>query len=344
MPKRLKVRIHCFILLISGILITPALAQEFEVPRTEWGVPDFQAVWKHISIIPFERPRELGEKRFYTEEEALEIEMAEQQRFDEDNEPLDPNRPPPEVAESLPPIGNYDLFWREDAQFIPTINGEMRTSAIIDPPNGRMPEIMPGVMEEVRARRANLPGRNDGPEGRGLPERCLVGFGPTAGPVMQPVIYNSNLQFIQSPGYVTIVAEMVHDARIVKITDQRDPAAEAAATVQEKWMGDSIGHWDGDTLVVETKYFNDWHTLRGLPVDNLTVTETFRRETENKLIYGFRVSDSSVFASDFYGEYPLSRLDENLYEYACHEGNYGMVGILAGARQLERQAVQESGQ
>ncbi|MCH2323233.1 MAG: hypothetical protein MK317_00880, partial [Pseudomonadales bacterium] len=157
MPKRLKVRIHCFILLISGILITPALAQEFEVPRTEWGVPDFQAVWKHISIIPFERPRELGEKRFYTEEEALEIEMAEQQRFDEDNEPLDPNRPPPEVAESLPPIGNYDLFWREDAQFIPTINGEMRTSAIIDPPNGRMPEIMPGVMEEVRARRANLP-------------------------------------------------------------------------------------------------------------------------------------------------------------------------------------------
>ena len=151
MPKRLIVRTYCFGLLITGILITPALAQEYEVPLTEWGVPDFQAVWKHTSIIPFERPRELGEKRFYTEEEALEIEMAEQQRFDEDNEPLDPNRPPPEVAESLPPIGNYDLFWREDAQFIPTINGEMRTSAIIDPPNGRIPEIMPGVMEEVRS-------------------------------------------------------------------------------------------------------------------------------------------------------------------------------------------------
>ena len=174
MPKRLIVRTHCFGLLITGILTTPALAQEYEVPRTEWGVPDFQAVWKHTSIIPFERPRELGEKRFYTEEEALEIEMAEQQRFDEDNEPLDPNRPPPEVAESLPPIGNYDLFWREDAQFIPTINGEMRTSAIIDPPNGRIPEIMPGVMEKLRARRANLPGRNDGPEGRGLPELSLI--------------------------------------------------------------------------------------------------------------------------------------------------------------------------
>ena len=108
------------------VITSPALAQDYEIPRTEWGVPDFQAVWKHSSIIPFERPRELGEKRFYTEEEALAIEQAEQQRFDEDNEPLDPDRPPPEVASSLPPIGNYDLFWREDAQFIPTINGEMR--------------------------------------------------------------------------------------------------------------------------------------------------------------------------------------------------------------------------
>lgn len=325
---------------LCSCFATGAVAQDYEVPRTEWGVPDLRAVWKHTTIMPFERPRELGEKRFYSEAEAIELERAEQQRFDEANEPLDPNRPPPEAAESLPPIGNYDLFWREDAQFIPTINGEMRTSAIIDPPNGRMPEIMPGVMQELRARRENRPGPNDGPEGRGLPERCLVGFGPTAGPVMMPVIYNSNLQFVQSPGYVTIVAEMVHDARIIKITDEHNPAAEA----QKKWMGDSIGRWEGDTLVVQTKYFNDWHTLRGFPTDNLTVTETFRREANNKLIYGFRVNDPSVFASDFYGEYPLSRLDENLYEYACHEGNYGMIGILAGARQLERQAADESGQ
>ncbi|NKB34955.1 MAG: hypothetical protein GKR91_17805 [Pseudomonadales bacterium] len=344
MPRRFPLRSIRFAALVAGVIAAPAIAQDYEVPRTEWGVPDLQAVWKHTSIIPFERPRELGEKRFYTEEEALEIERAEQARFDEDNEPLDPDRPAPVVAESLPPIGNYDLFWREDAQFIPTINGEMRTSAIIDPPNGRMPEIMPGVMERVRARCANLPGRNDGPEGRGLPERCLVGFGPTAGPVMMPVIYNSNLQFVQSPGYVTIVAEMVHDARIIKITDQRDPGSEAAAEAHEKWMGDSIGHWDGDTLVVETQYFNDWHSLRGMPVDNLTVTETFHRETDNKLVYGFRVSDPSVFASDFYGEFPLSLLEENLYEYACHEGNYGMIGILAGARALERQAAEESGQ
>tara|TARA_B100000902_G_scaffold397032_1_gene459615 strand:+ start:203 stop:1207 length:1005 start_codon:yes stop_codon:yes gene_type:complete len=328
------------LLIAMSIFASSSLAQNYEVPRTEWGAPDLQAVWKHSSIIPFERPRELGDKRFYTEEEALKIEQAEQQRFDEDNEPLDPNRPPPVAAESLPPIGNYDLFWREDAQFIPTISGEMRTSAIIDPPNGRMPEVLPGVMDKLRDLRANLPDRNDGPEGRGLGERCLVGFGPTSGPVMMPVIYNSNHQIIQSPGYVTIVTEMVHDARIIKITNDRNPAAEA----QKKWLGDSIGRWEGDTLVVETKYFNDWHRLRGFPVDNLTLTETFRREAGNKLIYGFKVNDPNIFQSDFSGEFPLSRLDGNLYEYACHEGNHGMVGILAGARAVERMRLDESGQ
>ena len=328
------------LLLGLTIFTTSSLAQNYEVPQTEWGVPDLQAVWKHSSIIPFERPRELGDKRFYTEEEALEIERAEQQRFDEDNEPLDPNRPPPVIAESLPPIGNYDLFWREDAQFIPTINGEMRTSAIIDPPNGRMPETLPAVMNQLRELRANLPDRNDGPEGRGLGERCLVGFGPTSGPVMMPVIYNSNHQIVQSPGYVTIVTEMVHDARIIKITNDRNPAAKS----QKKWLGDSIGHWEDDTLVVETKYFNDWHRLRGFPVDNLTLTETFRREADNKLIYGFKVNDPNIFASEFSGEFPLSRLDGNLYEYACHEGNHGMVGILAGARAVELMQVDESGQ
>ena len=216
----------------------------------------------------------------------------------------------------------------------------MRTSAIIDPPNGRMPEVLPGVMDKLRELRANLPDRNDGPEGRGLGERCLVGFGPTSGPVMMPVIYNSNHQIIQSPGYVTIVTEMVHDARIIKITNDRNPAAEA----QKKWLGDSIGRWEGDTLVVETKYFNDWHRLRGFPVDNLTLTETFRREAGNKLIYGFKVNDPNIFQSDFSGEFPLSRLDGNLYEYACHEGNHGMVGILAGARAVERMRLDESGQ
>ncbi len=329
-----------FALMSLSMFCAGAAAQDYVQTYTEWGVPDFQGVWKHATVMPFERPEALGEKRTYTEEEVLELERRVQQQFDADNEPLDPNRPAPEVAESLPPIGNYDLFWRDDAQFLPTIGGEFRTSAIIEPENGRMPDVYPEARERLLAARGGRQGRtNDGPEGRGLGERCLVGFGNLSGPVMSPVIYNSHLQFVQSPGYITIVAEMVHDARIIRIGGERNPAAAA----QRKWMGDSVGRWEGDTLVVETQYFNDWHSLRGLPVDNITITETFRRESDYKLIYGFRVSDPSVWAGEFYGEYPLSRIDEPLYEYACHEGNYGMFGILQGARRLEVMSELEAG-
>ncbi len=257
--------------------------------------------------------------------------MLSQQRFDAANEPLDPDRAAPEVTESLPPIGNYDLFWREDAKFIPTIDGEFRTSAITDPANGRMPERVAGFSERMSERRANRPGRSDGPEGRGLGERCLLN-GNFGSPVMRPSIYNSHVQVTQSPGYVSITTEMSHDTRIIKIAEQHNPAAEA----QRKWMGDSIGRWEGDTLVVETRYFNNWQSLRGAPTENLTVIETFRRASNNKMIYGFTVDDSSVFTAQFSGEYPLSRIDERIYEYACHEGNYGMTGILAGARRLEQ--------
>ena len=136
----------------------------------------------------------------------------------------------------------------------------------------------------------------------------------------------------------SVVSEKVADrpggyTRIIKLADERNPVGET----HRKWMGDSIGRWEGDTLVVETKFFNSWHTLRGMPVENLTLIETFRRESDYKVVYGFTVDDPTVFTAQFSGEYPLSRIDEPLYEYACHEGNYGMTGILAGARQLEVQ-------
>ena len=155
-------------LLITGTIAGTATAQDYVSTLTEWGVPDFQGVWKHATIMPFERPAELGEKRAYTEAEALEIEGAVQQTFDAANEPLNPDRAAPDVAESLPPLGNYDLFWREDAKFIPTIDGEFRTSAITNPANGRMPERVAGFSERMSERGANRPGRSDGPEGRGL--------------------------------------------------------------------------------------------------------------------------------------------------------------------------------
>jgi len=310
-------------------------AQEDQTYRTEWGVPDLQGNWKNATVMPFERPRNLGTKQAYTENEAMALEHRAQEAVEQDNEPLDPDRPAPDLA-ALPSVGNYDLFWTDRGMFLPTIDGEFRTSAIIDPANGRIPERVSDFQNRMRELRGKRPDRNDGPEGRGLGERCLIGFGNTAGPVMSPVMYNSHMQIAQSPGYVNIIVEMAHDARIIKITNDRSPASAA----HQKWLGDSIGRWEGDTLVVETKNYNPWITYRGAPTENLTVIETFRREGANKIIYGFTVDDSSVYTAQWSGAYPLSRMEEPVYEYACHEGNYGIIGILAGARRLESMEAQ----
>ena len=326
----MNIRLTAVASALSLTLASAAFAQEFQVPRTEWGVPDLQGNWKNNTVMPFERPRDLGNKRAYTEEEAMVLERRAQEAVEEDNKPLDPDRPAPDLA-ALPPVGNYDLFWTDRGMFLPTIDGEFRTSAVIDPPNGRIPERVAGFSDRMRELRASLPDRNAGPEGRGLGERCLIAFGNSSGPVMSPVMYNSHMQIVQSPGYVNIIIEMAHDSRIIKISDERNPASEA----HQKWMGDSIGRWDGDTLIVETKNYNPWMTYRGAPTENLTVIETFRREGPNKIIYGFTVDDPSVYSAQWSGEYPLSRMDDPIYEYACHEGNYGIIGILAGARRLE---------
>ena len=256
---------------------------------------------------------------------------------EEDNEPLDPNRPAPE-ATALPPVGNYDLFWTDRGMTIPDIYGEYRTSILIDPPDGQMP----GYTEEFRQRqaeaRSNAPGSFDGPEGRGVGERCLLSFGSSSGPPMLPVMYNSHYQIVQSPGYVVILVEMVHDARIIRLADEHSDEAE----IQQKWMGDSIGRWEGDTLVVETRHFNPQQSFRGSS-ENLTVTEHFTRVGEDKIIYRFTVEDPTTFTSSFTGELPLSgRPDEKIFEYACHEGNYALPGTLAGARMAEREAAQEN--
>jgi len=332
----MKIQISTLTSALVLALTGSAIAQDYEVPNTSWGVPDLQGMWKNNTVMPFERPAELGNKRAYTEQEAIELEVAAQKRVEQNNEPLDPNRPAP-AAQALPPVGNYDLFWTDRGMFLPTINGEFRTSAIIDPPNGRVPPRVEGFRQRMQEIYANRPDANAGPEGRSLGERCLVAFGNNSGPVMSPVMYNSHMQIVQSPGYITIVVEMVHDARIIRIADEHHQAAE----LQAKWMGDSIGRWEGDTLVVETKHYNPWHTYRGAPTENLTVIETFRRESDYKVVYGFTVDDPTVYTSQFSGEYPLSKMDEPVYEYACHEGNYGLPGILAGARRLEQEAAEQ---
>ena len=215
---------------------------------------------------------------------------------------------------------------------IQVINGELRSSIIVDPPNGQIPYASD---PRARFRRdPNLPGPYDGPEGRPLAERCLLSFGSHSGPPMLPVMYNNNYQFVQTEDYVMILAEMAHDARIIRLNDNQH------MITMNKWMGDSVGHWDEDTLIVETRGFNPQQNFRGAS-ENLTVIERFKRVSSSEILYSFTVEDATMFSQPFTGELVFNArpTKESMYEYACHEGNYALSGILAGARELERQEV-----
>ncbi len=323
---------------LLALMSSATFAQsEYQVPRLSDGTPDLQGVWKNATVTPLTRPRALGTRQAYTEEEAYALEREAQQAVEEDNEPLDPNRPAPE-ATALPPVGNYDLFWTDRGMFIPDIYGEFRTSIVIDPPDGQIPSYTEEFLQRRAAAALNTPDSFDGPEGRGVGERCLLSFGSSSGPPMLPVMYNSHYQIVQSPGYVVILVEMVHDARIIRLADEHTDIAEA----HMKWMGDSIGRWEGDTLVVETRHFNPQQNFRGAS-ENLVVTEYFTRVGQNKIIYRFTVDDPTTFTSSWTGELPLSGATDQIFEYACHEGNYALPGTLAGARMAEQEAAVAAG-
>jgi hypothetical protein len=311
---------------IGAAIAVCANAGDYKAPRLADGVPDLQGVWTNASATPVERSTELGDRRAYTKEEAEAISRKAIAAVEADNAPSDPDKKI-EATSSLPPVGNYNLFWTDRGMHVTEIGGEYRTSMIIDPPNGRIPARQADA-ERLAAMRGG--GRaNDGPEGRGLGERCLLSFGSASGPPMLPVMYNSYYQIVQSPGYVMILVEMVHDARIIRIGDKRH------APNMAKWMGDSIGRWEGDTLVVETTNFRPEQSFRG-STPGMVVTERFTRIADDKIVYRFTVDDPKAFTSQFTGELAFGKVDANIYEYACHEGNYALPGILAGEREAEK--------
>jgi len=199
---------------------------------------------------------------------------------------------------------------------------------IIDPPNGRLPPLKTEAEAKLAAARSRGSGTADGPEQRSLGERCLLSFGSASGPPMLPVMYNSYYQIVQSPGYVMIQVEMVHDARIIRIGDRHLPRH------VRNWMGDSIGRWEGNTLVVETSNFRPEQSFRGSS-EYMRVTERFTRVAADKIDYRFTVTDPTVFTAPFTGELAFTAAGVNLYEYACHEGNYALPGILAAERAAE---------
>jgi hypothetical protein len=304
-----------------------AKAAEYKVPRLPDGAPDLQGNWTNASATPMDRPSEFGMRRGLTEAEASAIQKRELDRVAADAAPADPEAKA--VAGALPPVGNYNLFWTERGMSATKIDGEYRTSIIIDPPNGRTPGLTKEAMERRMARRVHTVGNADGPEQRSLGERCILSFGSSAGPPMLPSMYNSNYKIVQAPGFVVIEAEMVHDARIVRIGDQHAPAS------VRKWMGDSVGRWEGDSLVIETKYFRPDQSYRGSSQD-MVVTERLTRVANDQINYRFTIDDPATFTSPFTGELAFTAYADNLFEYACHEGNYALSGIMLGAREEEK--------
>ncbi len=337
-----------FLGLVCGLLFT--FAGYTEIPRTSDGKPDLSGTYNIATITPVERPVEFGTTLTLSRELARQNEAgiaafkaAGLQKSDSERE-----APPAGGDGSAGPSGNvggYNFFWIDAGDTAIKINGEYRTSIITDPPNGRYPEMTPAggkklakffgdVLHENKGDAWWLnqiePGPYDDPERLTLSDRCLLGFGSTGGPPMLPTGYNNLKRIVQTPDYVVILIEMVHDARVIRLnSEHQDPSI-------RRWLGDSIGWWEGDTLVVDTINFPDQPSLYGASRD-LHVVEKFKRTDENTLLYSFTVDDPTSWSAPWSGEYPWPQSDTPVYEYACHEGNYAMEGILKGARILENE-------
>ena len=325
--------------LVAGLTMTPALAAGqtgTEGPRTPWGDPDLQGVWDYWTFTPLERPEEFGERGELTAEEAAVV----AQQGNAEALARDSDGPPPGE------VGGYSQeVWTDRAR----ATALTQSSLLVDPPNGRLPALTASAEAAAEAHRAGggypvrvrVGGLNeDGPEARGVAERCLLGF--STGPPMLPGGYNNNVQIFQSPGYVVLLHEMVHDVRVVPV-DGRD----ALPSGVRQWLGSSRGRWEGDTLVVETTNFTNgtgsFNTsfVSWGSAENTRLVERFTRVDGETIRYEFTVDDPDTWTAPFTGRLPLNRSDAPLYEYACHEGNHGMFNLLSGARAEERAAATE---
>lgn len=327
---RLRPATGVLVLAVALPLSSAAQTDAYITPRTVDGKPDLQGMWTNNTITPLERPAQFADKPFLSEQElqAMEREVAERTALAD--LPSDPNRPPPTKGQ-IDLEDSYNNFWFDDGTTVAIYNSERRTSLVVDPANGRIPAYTEAAQQRLAlAAQTRSQEPFKGPESRPLAERCLLSFGSSSGPPMLPILYNNHYQIVQSPGYVMILVEMVHDARIIRIDADPLPAAHAP------WMGDSRGHWEGDTLVVETRNFNSGQTYRGAG-ESLVVTERFTRVATDTINYSVTLNDPTTFVAPWTAEIPMKLTDDRLYEYACHEGNYALPGILAGARVEERE-------
>jgi len=333
--------------LFAGLTVLSAQTAS-KIPRMSDGKPDLQGMYDLAMLTPVERPNNLP--AVLTDEQAAKLEKDVAARNEALSAPINGDRaaPPKGGDGSVGPAGNvggYNSFWIDRGTHYSTVDGQKRSSIVMDPPDGRVP----AMTEDARKRQASRfaaarlqsdatessdpglepAGAYDDPERRPLGERCLIGFGSTSGPPILPNYFYNNLhQIVQTSDHVMILTEMVHDARIIRLN-----APHAPPNVR-KWLGDSIGRWEGDTLVVETTNFTDKTRFRGT-TENLKVTERFTRVDANSLKYRFTIEDPKTWDKPWTGEYTWPITQDHLYEYACHEGNYAMGNILRGARLRE---------
>ena len=296
----------------------PAAGQSAGEHRTPWGHPDLQGLWTNSTITPLERPAQHAGKEFLTEAEARALDQAAATRYDQRSA-----NPSADVDAA------YNQFWWERGDTVAT----RRTSLIVDPPDGRLPALTAEGQQRAAEIAARLRGVTTGPEDRNLAERCI-----TRGAPKLPGGYNNNFHILQTPTHVAIVQEMIHEVRFIPL-DGRPHLPSA----MRQWLGDSRGRWEGDTLVVETTNyhelsgFNSYYCCRGAG-KNLRIVERFRRVDADTIDYRFTVEDPTTFTRPFTVEVPMSRFEGPIFEYACHEGNYGMEGILRGARAEEKES------
>lgn len=313
---------------LSALSITALAEESYKAPRNEYGHPNLRGVWNFSSDIPLERPVNLTEKEFFSKEELdekREKSRARAKQFDD-------------YTGDAFGVGGYNSFWIEaSAQ-----NDDLRTSLLVDPPDGQLPERVKGAITQSGGLGPDIPGTRpvryrvggiakDGPEDRGLSERCLMGF--NSGPPFVPSLYNNNVQIFQTGEHIVLMTEMIHDARIIPL-DNRPRLGKDMAP----WSGESRAHWEGESLIVETENFtNKIDVFRNTgSADNMKLTERFTRVANDKVQYQFTINDPQSFVRPFTVLVNMPRVDGQIYEYACHEGNYAMVSILTGARLDEK--------
>jgi hypothetical protein len=291
----------------------------WKMARTADGHPDLQGIWSNATRTPLERPAEFAGKPTLTDAEAKVWEHKEHQAWEE----LDgTSEGPLHKTKGSEGTGAYNVLFYDMGNGLMRVDGVKRTSMIIDPPDGRMPPMQP----EARARNQRRPDSVDNVKDRGLSERCIVTS--MAGPPMLPTLYNNNYQIVQTPDAIMILVEEIHDVRIIHMN------AKHKSPDVRQWLGDSVGHWEGDTLVVETTNFTNQTHFRGASKD-LKVTERFTRADANTIVYKTTIEDPSTWTKPWTLELPFVAAPGPIYEYACHEGNYAIEDILGGARKIE---------